>query len=320
MSLSKILIHAVSIVVLFSTAVFAGNEVVASVNGKALTAFELNEEFQKILPLMGAYHGGISKEKIAEIREKALNNLIEQELQYQYALEKGISISKKDLNTEFSKIEKKFDTSKKFKEALKQTGITKEELRGFLNKKLLAAKAKEMEITSRAAYKEADVKDYYEKNKGSYKRPEEFKASHILIKVDPSATNEDKEKSLKLAKELVARIKKGEDFEDLAVKYSDDKGSGSIGGNLGTFHKGMADEAFEKALLSLKVGEISDAVETIYGYHIIKLTGKKPETQLTYDDVKATIKSQLEKKKEEELYKNWIDELKGKAKIEIVKK
>lgn len=307
---------------LFLTAntAFAAFDVVAKVNGKELTSFELNEEFQSILPMAGDFHGGVSMGKMAEIREQAMSNLIEKELQYQYALEKGITISKKELDAEFSKIEKKFPTSRKFKDALKQSSLTKEELKGFLKKRLLTAKVKEIEVTSQAKYSEADVKDYYEKNKASYKRPIQFKASHILIKVDPSATKDDKEKSLNLAKELIARIKNGEEFEDLAVKYSDDKGSGSIGGMIGTFHKGTADPEFEKAMLSLKVGEISDAVETLYGYHIIKLTGIQPETQLTYDDVGASIKSKLEKKKGEELYQNLINDLRSKAKIEIVKK
>lgn len=309
-----------ALLLLMANTTFAATEVVAKVNGKELTSFELNEEFQAILPMMGAYHGGMTAEKIAEIREKAMNNLIEKELQYQYALEIGLSVPKKDVDAEFAKMKKQFGSSAKFKDALKKSGITQDELKGFIKKRLLIATAKKQEVSSKAVFSDAEIKEYYEKNKESYKRPDEFKASHILIKVDPSGTKEDKEKSLNLAKELIARIQKGERFEDLAVKYSDDKGSGSIGGNVGTFHKGMAEEAFEKAVLSLKVGELSDVVETLYGYHIIKLTGVRPEVQLTYDEVKVTIKSKLEKKKGEELYKNLIDELKSKAKIEIVNK
>lgn len=312
-------ITAVAFMALSANAAIANTDVVAKVNGKPLTAFELNEEFQDIVPMMGSYHGGMSKEKIAEIRGKALNILIEKELQYQYALEKGLTVSQKAIDSEMDGMEKKFTSTAKFKDALKKSGITKMELKEFIKKRLLTAKAKEQEVTSRASLRDSELKEYYEKNKGSFMRPVEFRASQILIGVDPSSDKEEREKKLTLAKEVLAKIKAGGNFTDLAIKYSTDQGSAPIGGDIGTFHKGMAEEAFEKAVLSLKVGEVSDVVETLYGYHIIMLTGYKPETQLTFDEVSADLKKKLEKKRGDELYSNWMIDLKAKAKIEIVK-
>lgn len=313
-------IIAVACMALSVNAAIANTDIVARVNGKPLTAFELNEEFQDIVPMMGSYHGGMSKEKIAEIREKALNILIEKELQYQYALEKGLTVSQKAVESEMDGMEKKFTSTAKFKDALKKSGITKTELKEFIKKRLLTAKAKEQEVTSKASLSEPELREYYEKNKGSFMRPVEFRASQILIGVDPSSNKEEREKKLNLAKELLAKIKEGGNFVDLAMKYSTDQGSAPIGGDIGTFHKGMAEESFEKAVLSLKVGEVSDVVETLYGYHIIMLTGMKPETQLSFDDVVMGLKAKLEKKSGNELYKNWIDGLRAKAKIEIVNK
>ena len=118
----------------------ADTDIVARVNGKPLTAFELNEEFQVLLPMMGAYHGGMSEEKIANIREKALNNLIEKELQYQYALEKGLSVSKKEIDSELTEMEKRFGSPAKLKDALKKTGMTREGLKEIIRKRNLTAK------------------------------------------------------------------------------------------------------------------------------------------------------------------------------------
>lgn len=319
MNLFKIIIVTV-FMVLSANMALAETDVVAKVNSKPLTAFELNEEFQKILPMMGTYHGGVSEEKIAEIRDKALNSLIEKELQYQYALEKGMSVSKNEVDSEVTGMEKRFGSSSKFKDALKKSGITKEELKGFIRKRLLTAKAKNQEVTSKSAVSDSELQDYYENNKGGFKRPVEFRASQILIGVEPAATNEEREKKNKFAKDLLVKIRGGEDFAKLALRYSSDQGSAPIGGDIGTFHKGMAEESFEKAVLSLKVGEVSDLVETLYGYHIIMLTGMKPETQLTFDEVKTDIKKKLEKKRGDELYKNWMEGLRAKANIEIVKK
>ncbi|MDO8446810.1 MAG: peptidylprolyl isomerase [Deltaproteobacteria bacterium] len=319
MNLFKFIIPVV-FMALYTNMAFADTDVVARVNGKPLTAFELNEEFQDLLPMMGSYHGGLSEEKIANIREKALNNLIEKELQYQYALEKGLSVSKKEIEAELAGMEKRFGSAAKFKDALKRSGMTKEQLKEFIKKRFLTAKAKKETVGSRAALSDSELKDYYEKNKESFKRPVELRASHILIGVDPTATKEEKGKKLKLAKDLLVKIRAGEDFAKLAMRYSTDDGSAPIGGDIGTFHKEMADQEFENAVLALKVGEVSDVVETIYGYHIIMLTGKKPETQLTFDDVNADIKKRLEKKRGDELYNTWMEGLRAKANIEIVKK
>lgn len=321
MNLLKLFIIVISIT-LFAGISLADTPIIANVNGKPLTAFELNEEFQNILPTVGAaYHGGMSEEKIASIREKALGNLVEKELQYQYALEKGLPVSDKEIESEVTGMEKRIGSSAKLRDALKKSGITKGTLREFIKKRLLAAKAKDQEVTSKAALSDAGLKEYYEKNKKTFNKPEEFRASHILIGVDPAASMEDRSKKLQVAKDILAKIKAGEDFVTLAMRHSTDENTAPIGGDIGAFHKGMmADDSLEKAVLSLKVGEISDVVESLYGYHIIRLTGLKPPTQLSFDDVKTGLRMELEKKKAAELYKKWMEGLKATAKIEILKK
>lgn len=319
MNLFKLIVP-VFLILLYTNTAMANSDLVAKVNGKALTAFELNEEFQDILPMMGSYHGGMTEEKIANIRETALKNLIEKELQYQYALEKGLSVPQSEVEDELTAMGKQFGSTAKFNDALKKSGMTRERLKEIIRKRHLTAKAKKQEVTSKATLSDSELKDHYEKNKESFKRPVEFRASHILIGVDPTATVDEKEKRLKLAKDILARLKAGGDFVKLAMRYSTDEGSAPIGGDIGTFHKGMADPAIEEAILSLKVGEISDIVESLYGYHIVMLTSNKPETMLTFDEVKADLKKKLEKKRGDELYSKWMDGIRAKANIEIIKK
>lgn len=320
MNLARFFIIVASIA-LFADASLANTQVVAKVNGKPLTAFELNEEFQALLPSLGSYHGNVSEERIAAIRKEAMDNLIDRELQYQYALGKNISVSNKEVEAEFTRMENAFGSPKKFKEAIKKKGLIMEEVKGYLKKRLLTAKAKEQEITAKARISDEELRDYYQKNKNGFNKPEELRASHILIGVDPAASAEEREKKLKLAKDILAKIKAGEDFVKLAMRYSTDERTAPIGGDIGPFHKGMmADEALEKAVLSLKVGEVSDVVESLYGYHIIVLTDRKPPTQLSFDDVRVDIKVRLEKKKADELYKKWMEDLKAKAKIEFLTK
>lgn len=319
MNLLRFLIILASIA-FFADTSLAGTPVVAKINGKPLTAFELNEEFQALLPMMGSYHGNVSEEKIAELRRQAMDNLIEKELQYQDAVEKGISASKDEIESELSRMEKAYGSSKKFKDAVKKSGLTKDEVSWYIKKRLLIAKAKEA-VTAKAKMSDEELRDYYQKNKETFNRPEEFRASHILIGVEPAASAEERGEKRKLASDLLAKIRAGEDFVKLAMRYSTDARTAPIGGDIGAFHKGMmADDSLEKAMLSLKVGEISDVVESLYGYHIIMLTGMKPPTQLSFDDVRIDIKVRLEKKRTDELYKKWMEGLKTRAKIEILKK
>lgn len=320
MNLLRLFIIVVSIA-FFAKTSLAASPVVAKVNGKPLTAFELNEEFQALLPTAASWHGNVSEETMAGIRKKAMETLIDKELQYQYALEKEMSVSRDEIESQFSGTERAYGSSKKFKEAIKKSGLTKDEVKEYIKKRLLTAKAKEQEVTAKARMSDEELRDHYEKNKGAFNRPEQFRASHILIGVEPAASAEDRRKKLQLAKDILAKIKAGEDFVKLAMRYSTDAGTAPIGGDIGTFHKGMmADDSLEKAVLALKVGEVSDVVESLYGYHIVMLTDLKPPTQLSFDDVKIDIKVRLEQKRADVLYKKWMEGLKAGAKIEILKK
>ncbi len=113
------------------------------------------------------------------------------------------------------------------------------------------------------------------KVKDKAERVPQIKASHILIDFKDENGKIDEEKALKLAKEIRQRILNGEDFGELAKKYSKDKGSAAKGGDLGYFKRRMMVQEFDSVAFSLKVGEISEPVKTRFGYHIIKVTDRR---------------------------------------------
>ncbi len=144
-----------------------------------------------------------------------------------------------------------------------------------------------------------EIKDYYEKNKDKYTQEEQVRAKHILI--SPARKNISDDEAKKLAEKIYNQLKKGADFDKLAKKYSDDPGTKDKGGDLGFFPKGRMVKPFEDAAFSLKVGQISKPVKTRFGYHIIKVTGRKKAKTYTLDEVKEEIRSILKSKKAEEL-------------------
>jgi foldase protein PrsA len=141
----------------------------------------------------------------------------------------------------------------------------------------------------------------------------EVKASHILI-IPKSADQKGDIEAKSKAEELLSRIKKGESFSTLAAKFSDDTGSSKNGGDLGYFTTGAMIPEFEKAVFSLKPGEISDVIKTSYGYHVIKLEG----TRLRKIMAKGKdLNEEVLAEKQDQALKKWMYQLNQKTKVEI---
>jgi peptidyl-prolyl cis-trans isomerase D len=151
------------------------------------------------------------------------------------------------------------------------------------------------DLISKVSVSNTDIKKYYEENTLIFEVPKELRASHILIKpsilVEESAQARDDAK--KKAEEVLSKLKEGEDFASLAKKYSQDPGSAVKGGDLGYFKKGDMVGPFEEAAYSLKKGEISDIVETDFGYHLIKVTDIRGGGTLPLKEAKGDIEDVL---------------------------
>ena len=288
--------------------------IVAKIVETPVTVYELNREMQRILPMNSGYHGGISAEKISAIREKALMNLIDQGYKVQSALEQNITVSEEDLNQRLEKVHEKFTTKQALQKALGQ-----EDLNNFyasVSRMLLAIKAEELAVGSRSRLSEAEIRSYYEQHKSSYNRPKQYRVSHILIKVDPTRITSDKEQARLKAERLAEQARSGKDFYNLAYYNSDDR-TKMVGGDIGYFHSGQIVKEFEDAITGLNPGDIAGPVETLAGFHVIKLTEVNEARQLSFDEVKDKIRQAQEKKRYDLLYADWMAGLKKKYSHEI---
>ncbi|HEY0846087.1 MAG TPA: peptidylprolyl isomerase, partial [Noviherbaspirillum sp.] len=151
-------------------------------------------------------------------------------------------------------------------------------------------------IAAQISVSDADIKSYYEQNASRYGDEEQRRASHILIKVDKGASAAEKAAAREKTEKLLAQVRKNpSDFAKLAKEHSQDPGSAERGGDLDFFGKGMMVPSFEEAAFKLKQGEISNVVESDFGYHIIQLTGVKPATVKSLDEVKGQIAAEIKK-------------------------
>jgi peptidyl-prolyl cis-trans isomerase C len=171
------------------------------------------------------------------------------------------------------------------------------------------------------AVTEKDVKDLYQKNlKTQYSQPEKVRASHILAAVldenRKPKSDEEKIKAKQKIEEVQKELKKpGADFAELANKYSDCP-SKNRGGDLNFFKREGMVAPFSAAAFSMKVGQISDVVETKFGYHIIKVTERKEAQSLPFEEVKGKIHFELKNQKIQQVTQKYISDLKKNAKIE----
>ncbi len=149
------------------------------------------------------------------------------------------------------------------------------------------------EVIEKFTVSEEDMKSYYETHEEEFKKPEMVKARHILVMVEKSASEEEKHKAKEKAEDILKKIKSGDDFVKLASEFSDDTLSKPNGGDLGFFARGRMVKPFEDAAFALKPGEISDIVETQFGYHIIKVDEKKGAEIEPFDTVKDRINQKL---------------------------
>jgi peptidyl-prolyl cis-trans isomerase D len=160
-----------------------------------------------------------------------------------------------------------------------------------------------------------EIKKYYEENAAKYQGDEQRRASHILIGFSANATPAQKQEAKAKAQDILAQVKKNpKQFESLAAQYSQDPGSATKGGDLGSFARGAMVKPFEDAAFSMKVDQISDLVESEFGYHIIKVTEVTGQSK-DFDSLKPQImadlmyqKAQLKYAEQAESFSNYVYE------------
>ena len=155
-----------------------------------------------------------------------------------------------------------------------------------------------------------DVQNYYNSNVQQYQTPETIRASHILLKTE----GKDEATVRKAAEDVLKQARSGADFATLAKKYSEDDGSKVNGGDLDYFPRGRMVTEFEDAAFAMKTGEISNLVESQFGFHIIKLVDRKAATTRTLDEVRAQIQDTLAWQRVDDQIAARTRELDGKVK------
>lgn len=151
-------------------------------------------------------------------------------------------------------------------------------------------------VMKEASVSEDNLKDFYEQNEEELASPEQVRVRQILIRLSPRFTQEEKNRARHEAQNLLSKLKQGEDFAKIAEIYSEDESRAvrTNGGDFGYFTRGQLLQPIEQVAFSLKPGEISDIIETEYGFHIIKVEDHKERRARSFEEVKDLIRARLQ--------------------------
>ncbi len=248
-------------------------------------------------------------------KSQILLSMEQSEAIYQKAKEVKVTPSDDEVKKAVDDFNKNIKSNNTTKEQAEKAGINDEFLKYVLTREL-ATSAYQEYFNKNTKVDEDTLKKEYKSNKDAYNT---VTASHILISIkdkDGKELSDDKKaKAKEKAQEVLAKVKAGEDFAELAKKYSDDTANASAGGNLGSFTAGEMVEAFSKAAFALDKNQISDIVETEYGYHIIKVTDKAD----TFNAVKDNVKSATLSNKFNKQVQKLVDDAKIEEKDDVIK-
>jgi peptidyl-prolyl cis-trans isomerase C len=296
--------------------------VVATGKGFEIKNSQVEDAFQSYNANVTAKGSSIPSDKLSMVRSNLLQQLIITKILTQKATAADKTETMAMVDGNIAKARKAAASPAAFDAQLKARGLTLQMVRERAGEDLLCRRVLQRETTNGIMISDAAVKKFYDDNPDKFEVPEEVRASHILIStLDPLTQHplppDQKKAKEQLAKELKARAEKGEDFAKLAKQYSEDPGSKDKGGEY-TFPRGRMVPEFEAAAFSLKTNQISDIVETKFGYHIIKLLEKFPAKHEQFAEVQAKIKDYLIQKKAEDGRPAYFDKIKAEYHVALV--
>lgn len=246
--------------------------------------------------------------QVIKLKKSILDNLVSRELLYMEASKNPPKDLNKQVDEQLNQIKGNFKSEEEFQNYLSKMNTSEKEVKNNLSKNIILENYIKS-ISDKITVSNKEIKEYYNKNKDEFKQEEQVRASHIII----SSKNGEKVAQEKINK-IYNEIKNGLSFEEAAKKYSED-GSANTGGDLGFFRRGIMVKEFEDVAFNTKKGEISKPFKTEFGYHILMVTDKKEEKQLSLKEAKETIKNNLIAEKTDEKINQIIEKHRKSANI-----
>lgn len=288
-------------------------DVIADCNGDKIAKAEFENAVRAVEQRAG---GSVPPEKRDEIYRGVLDDLVAYRLLKQEVAARQMTASEAEVEARIGAFKQQMGSEANFRAALKAQQITEAKLREDAKTDILVNKLLEQEVTQKILVKPSDIATFYEKNPDRFQQAESVRAAHILVLVPQGADDKTRAAAKARAEAALKAARAGQDFAQLARRYSNDA-SAQRGGDLGFIPKGQMVPAFEAAAFALEPGQVSDLVETQFGYHVIKALEKRPARIVPFVEAAAQIEQFLEQQQRQEKSKALVEQLKSKGKVQI---
>ena len=267
-----------------------------TINGENIPRDKLQAQVDHMINQRGLNSGGITQPAVfKQIQQEVVDQLIVQELLWQEAKRRNFIVEEEIVNARFQQMKSKFDTELAFQFKIQAGGFTEETYREDIRQQESVQRMISEGIAPGILISDEEVGEFYKLNIDQMQRPIAVHARHILIK--PASTEPEAQQAAKEeADKILAEIRAGGDFVKLATDRSQAP-SAPRGGDLGYFGAGQMVAPFEKAAFSLQQGEISEVIQTQFGYHIIRLEDRRGGDTAPVEDVADKIRAYLGQQK-----------------------
>jgi len=288
-------------------------EIVARVNESSIRKQSFLARAASVQSDMGLPEGDLP----LQIYRTILNEMVDMELLFQASQDRNFGPDPDEVETQYQALVARFPSEEAFLSQLSSQATTSQQFKELMYRDMSVQRLVKGELEPRVSIDEQAKLGFYDENRSKMEQPEQLRLGHILIRLEPGASSQERESAhVKIGELLVRVLQEGNDFAELARQFSEDSGTREEGGEM-LIKRGQTVPAFEQAAFDLEPGGVSEIVETQFGFHIIKLYEKVPGRVASYEEVESMIQELLEQRQLQEVIKAEIEGLRQEASVEV---
>jgi peptidyl-prolyl cis-trans isomerase C len=294
-------------------------DIAATVDGIPIYRREIEAHVNREIP-RGSFHRRVSEAKRDKLRREALEMLLVEILAAREGERRGVEVTA-GIEQEIQEMRRKLRSRRRqvtdLETALRRAGRTLAGFRAEIRRRILAEAVEKADVTDKVKVSDAKVRQYFEKNRALYERPEAVRVKHFLLKVKPWVSAKEREAVRLKAETIRAGIVGGGSFEEAAKRHTGAAPKGLEAG-VGLTHRGGLIRAIEDAVFATEPGKLAPVLKSIYGFHIVQVLEKRPPEQLAFEDVMKAVRKQVEKDERQRLRTEWVAGLCKDVKVEVL--
>jgi peptidyl-prolyl cis-trans isomerase C len=286
---------------------------VARVNGRPILRRDFDLAVQ--LQFQARPDGSVGIEELRVVRERVLDQLIDNELLYQQAVKSRHRVPEAEIEAEMKRLTQGMASPDEFARTLSESQVSEDEFREQVRRTLVVARFVDAEVAAQVTLGVEDLRRYYDQNPSEMMRPEAIRIGQIMVRVPSGASLQARAAARQKIEEILKELRAGSDFAEMARKHSDGPEAGR-GGDSGLMSRGGGPPPIERVAFQMKPGEISDVIETRIGFHIIRVGDTRPAGPVPFEEAREAIRARLAARERDQAIRAYVEKLRDGARVE----